>query len=98
MMMGLKRSEDAGPGKVGLSSPIIEGRSEGATGGVPTRARAENAGVAPDEPQRASGRRRVRKKLHRRAPTVGTVQITEKRLQNVPATVRRGAVRTPYPN
>src|ERR1700759_760433 len=46
LMMSLKRSENAGPGKVGLSSPMIQGRSEGATEVLPTGARAENAGVA----------------------------------------------------
>ena len=49
-MISLKRSENAGPEKAGLSSQAILGRSEGATGGLPTRAVAENAGVASMSP------------------------------------------------
>jgi hypothetical protein len=49
-MTSLKRSENAGPEEVGFLSLMTLGRSEGATGGLPTRAVAENAGVAPMSP------------------------------------------------
>jgi len=49
-MISLKRSENAGPEDVGFLSLTTLGRSEGATGGLPTRAVAENAGVASMSP------------------------------------------------
>ena len=97
-MMSLKRSEKAGPGKVGLSSPMILGRSEGATGGLPTRAVAENAGVAPISPNGRVGGAKYGTSCTGEAQRLSSVQISEKRFRNVPATVRREAVRTPDPN
>ena len=92
-MMSFKRSGKAGPEKAGLSSLVILGRSEGATGGLPTRAGAENAGVAPTSPDGRVGGVKYGTSCIGEARRPSSVQISEKQLRNVPATVRREAVR-----
>jgi hypothetical protein len=93
-MMSLKRSENAGPKKSGLSSLAILGRSEGATGGLPTRAGAENAGVAPTSSNGRGGGAKYGTSCTGEAQRLSAVQISEKLLRNVPATVRQEADRT----
>ena len=97
-MTSLKRSENAGPEEIGFLSLMTLGRSEGATGGLPTRARAENAGVAPTSPNGRGGGAEYGTSCIGEAQRLSSVQISEKPLRNVPATVRREAVRTPDPN
>jgi len=97
-MISLKRSENAGPEDIGFLSLMTLGRSEGATGGLPTRAVAENAGVASMSPNGRVGGAKYGTSCIGEAQRLSAVQISEKLLRNVPATVRREAVRTPDPN
>src|ERR1700759_1165223 len=97
-MTSWKRSGNAGLEKDGVSLPEISGRSEAATGGLATRARAENAGVAQMNPNGRVGGAEYGTSCIGEPQRVSAVQISEKPLRNVPATVRREAVRTPDPN
>jgi hypothetical protein len=97
-MTSLRRSGNAGPEDIGFLSLMTLGRSEGATGGLPTRAGAENAGVVPTSPNGRGGGAEYGTSCIGEAQRLSSVQISEKPLRNVPATVRREAVRTPDPN
>src|ERR1700759_2133775 len=93
-MTSWKRSGNAGLEKDGVSLPEISGRSEAATGGLPTRARAENAGVARMNPNGRVGGAEYGTSCIGEPQRVSSVQISEKPLRNVPASVRGEADRS----
>src|SRR6516165_6510511 len=94
LMTSLKRSENAGPEEFGFLSLMTLGRSGGATGGLPTRAVAENAGVASMSPNGRVGGAEYGTSCIGEAQRLSAVQISEKPLRNVPASVRREADRS----